>query len=147
MRITRLISLIERCSYEYRNMEFRELGLGPTHHSYILYLCKNPGVSQEMITKVLHINKSNVTRNLQVLIDNGFVNKVVDANDKRSYLIYPTEKAIQVRPHIIEKIKKWNDVLLNGLPEDNKQQLIDWLKIVADNACCYVDDNVVEDIL
>ena len=147
MRITRLISLIERCSYEYRNLEFKELGLGPTHHSYILYLCKNPGVSQEMITKVLHINKSNVTRNLQVLIDNGFVKKEVDVNDKRSYLIYPTEKAKLVKPKIIEKMRKWNDVLLNGLSEENKQQLIEWLKMVTDNACCYVDDNIVEDIL
>ena len=146
VKITRWISLIERCSSEYRNLEFKELGLGPTHHLYILYLCKNPGVSQDVITKVLHLNKSNVTRNLQALQDNEFIEKKVDETDKRSHLIFPTDKAFMIQPKILEKMHKWNDIILDGLSEEDKELLHLWLKKITDNACKYIDDNVVEDM-
>ena len=113
---------------------------------YILYLCKNPGVSQDVITKVLHLNKSNVTRNLQTLQDNGFIEKKVDETDKRSHLIFPTDKAFMIRPKILEKMHKWNDIILDGLSEEDKELLLLWLKKITDNACKYIDDNVVEDM-
>ena len=112
----------------------------------IVDLWESPGISEGVITKVVDVNKSNVTRNLQTLQDNGFIEKKVDETDKRSHLIFPTDKAFMIRPKILEKMHKWNDIILDGLSEEDKELLLLWLKKITDNACKYIDDNVVEDM-
>ena len=51
-----------------------------------------------------------------------------------------------IRPKISEKMHKWNDIILDGLSEEDKELLLLWLKKITDNACKYIDDNVVEDM-
>lgn len=143
-RITRFISLTERCGTEFKTDELKELGIGPNYNMYIFYLCNNPGVPQDTLSKVLHINKSNVTRALQILINDGFVYKEVDSNDKRISRIYPTEKAYQIRPLISEKMNKWNRIIMDGLTEEEQQKLYELLKKVAINACNYTTKKYME---
>lgn len=143
-RITKWISLIERCGMQYRSAEFVELGFSPSHHMYILYLCNHPGVSQEMLTKMLHINKSNVARSLKVLQDTGYIYKEINIEDKRVYHIFPTEKAYQIKPKLVEKMKIWNEILMAGLSEEENKLLFELLKKIALQACEYTNKEYVE---
>ena len=46
------------------------------HHTYILNVCRNPGISQEALSQLIFVNKSNVARQLAVLEEKGmFVGK------------------------------------------------------------------------
>ena len=104
---------------------------------YIFYLCRHPGVSQEQLSKLLHVNKSNVTRSLRCLEENGFIYRCVNEKDKRNYCIYPTEKAKEVLPFLIDKINNWNEIISSGLTEEESDVLFDLLKKVAVNAVEY----------
>ena len=143
-RITRWISLLERCSSEYRTNEMNDLNINPCHHVYIYCLCNNPGVSQEDLTKMIHINKSNVTRSLKVLIDDGYVYKELDKDDKRIWRIYPTEKAYELRPRLREKMQTWNEILMDGLTQEEQDKLYDLLKKTTVNACNYTSKKYME---
>ena len=143
-RITRFISLTERCTNEYRTAEFAEMGLGPAYNMYIFYLCKNPGVPQDTLSKILHINKSNVTRAIQTLIKDGFLYKEIDSEDKRISRIYPTDKAYAIRPLLIKKMQRWNEVIMAGLTEEEQNILFELLKKVTINACDYTSKKYVE---
>lgn len=143
-RITRWISLLERCTYEFRSNEMNDIDISPCHHVYIYCLCNNPGVSQEDLTKMIHINKSNVTRNLKVLLDQGYIYKEIDKEDKRISRIFPTQKAYDLRPKLREKMQIWNEVIMNGLTDEEQDKLYDLLKKTAINACNYTRKKYVE---
>ena len=143
-RITRWISLTERCSQEFRLHEMSELEISPCHHIYIYCLCYNPGVSQEDLVKMVHVNKSNVARALKVLQDDGFVYKEIDDLDKRISRIYPTEKAKALLPKLREKMQYWNEIIMAGLSEEEQDKLYELLKKVTVNACNYTSRKYVE---
>ena len=67
LNISKYCSIIDRCSSMYKNNSFKELEICSSHAPYFFFLIKNPGVTQEELSKRLVINKSNVTRSIQYL--------------------------------------------------------------------------------
>lgn len=56
--IMRQINVISRCEGIYRTDRMRGTELGACHHSYILAICRHPGISQEELARHICINKS-----------------------------------------------------------------------------------------
>ena len=144
-RITRWISITERCAMLYRNIAFKDIDLLPSHHMYIYYLCNHPdGVSQDALAKKVYVNKSNVARSIKTLIDAGFVYREKNLDDKRAYKVYPTKKAFDTLPYIKETMGKFNEIITSGLKEEDKDKLNELLTIVANNASNYIDQHYEE---
>ena len=144
-RITRWISITERCAMLYRNIAFKDIDLLPSHHMYIYYLCNHPdGVSQDALAKKVYVNKSNVARSIKTLIDAGFVYREKNLDDKRAYKVYPTKKAFDTLPYIKETMGKFNEIITSGLKEEDKVKLNELLTIVANNASNYIDQHYEE---
>lgn len=57
--IIRSINHIARLASLYRERELKKYGLGPMHHTYILNVCRNPGISQEALGQLLLLTKIN----------------------------------------------------------------------------------------
>ncbi|MGI6279395.1 MAG: MarR family winged helix-turn-helix transcriptional regulator [Acutalibacteraceae bacterium] len=106
--IMRKMNIISRCESVYRANKSSE-GLPGIYHSYIMLICKNPGISQEKLAKYLCINKSNVTRHLSFLESNGYVTRSVSEKDKREMLVYPTEKMLGMLEEVRNITKEWNE--------------------------------------
>ncbi|MBP5551162.1 MAG: winged helix-turn-helix transcriptional regulator [Bacilli bacterium] len=141
-RITRWISITERCAMLYRNIAFKDIDLLPSHHMYIYYLCNHSeGVSQDALAKKVYVNKSSVARSIKTLIDAGYVYREVNEDDKRAYKVYPTKKAYDTLPYIKEAMGKFNEIITDGLKEDEVEELNKLLTKVANNASSYIDLN------
>ncbi|MBO4668238.1 MAG: winged helix-turn-helix transcriptional regulator [Bacilli bacterium] len=141
-RITRWISITERCTMLYRNVAFKDIDLLPSHHMYIYYLCSHSeGVSQDDLAKKVYVNKSSVARSIKTLIDAGYVYREVNKEDKRAYKVYPTKKAYDTLPYIKEAMGKFNEVITDGLEEAEVEELNRLLTKVANNASSYIDLN------
>jgi len=138
--MNRQIGIIERCNTLYRNDAFKEFGLCGCHHTYIINVCKNPGITQEELSNKIHINKSNVTRNITFLEENGFVVRKENPKDKRSFCIYPTDKANEILPKVFEILHKWDNTLTSFLSDDEKTLLNELLTKVAKRALEEVGD-------
>jgi DNA-binding MarR family transcriptional regulator len=138
--MNRQIGLIERCNALYRHNAFKELGIGGCQHTYILCICNNPGISQEEIAKRIHVNKSNVTRNITSLEEAGFLYRSENPNDKRSFLVNPTEKAYEIKGKILEILRFWDGKLTEDLTIEEKEFLNDILLKVAQKALIEVGD-------
>ncbi len=128
--IIRSINHIARLATLYREKELKKFGLGGMHHTYILNICRQPGISQEALAKKIFVNKSNVARQLAILEERGFVTRTSSPTDKRQLLVYPTEKALVVQP----KIQSWNEQVVAGFSAAQQQQLIADLEIVKENS-------------
>ena len=138
--ISRYINVISRCGNMYRNERLKGTDLGTSHHTYLFTICRNPGISQEKLARMIYINKSNVTRNLAVLEKNGYIERRPSEQDKRVMLVYPTQKAQDTLPRLREIMRDWNDIVAADLTEEELEQLRAILSRIAERATRYADE-------
>lgn len=117
------INQTARCGVIYRNDALSTIGIYDHQHAYILNICHKPGIRQDEIAKLIHVNKSNVTRQLAHLESQGLIiRKPSDVNRKHIHL-YPTEKCFDIYPVIKETLSHWNETLLEDFSEDEIKSL------------------------
>ena len=118
-KIMRKINVISRCESLFRQKKMKKDGLNACHHSYILAICHNPGMTQEQLAKHVCIDKSGVTRHLSHLEKNGYVERRSGEHDKRAICVYPTQKMLDVLPEIKRIAGEWSSYLTAGIsPEE-----------------------------
>ena len=105
--IMRKMNVISRCEALFRT-ERSTQQLAGIYHSYVLSVCANPGMSQEQIAKYLCVNKSSVTRHLEFLEKNGYVERRPGTADKREMLVFPTQPMLNVRDEVVAITREWN---------------------------------------
>lgn len=132
--LMRYVKRISRCFTLYRGRQLEEAGINGYQHSYLLLICDRPGISQEQLAERLYVNKSNVTRQLASLEQGGFIRREADPADRRQLRVYPTERAEALIPSIRQIIVDWNDGLLAGLSEAEREQLFALLRLMAQRA-------------
>lgn len=131
--LTRKINIISRCYSSYRAKQ-SACNLPGIYHSYVLAVCRNPGWSQDMLARHLCLNKSNVTRHLAYLEDNGYIERRTGEKDKREMLVYPTEKMMNILPEITAITKDWNEKMTAGISEEEYAQFMKTLEKMTANS-------------
>lgn len=135
----RCVSRTARCAGLYRGEKLEPLGLNGCHHTYILAVCRNPGVSQEQLSRMIFINKSNVTRQLNFLEQNGFVTRTPDETDRRVLRVYPTQRALDAYPVVRQVLRDWQDYVTEGFTPEEREELTRLMERVADRAAAYAE--------
>jgi DNA-binding MarR family transcriptional regulator len=125
--INKTISIIERSNILYRNEVFKEYGLKGYQANYLIEINRHPGISQEELTKTMHIDKSNVARGLMHLSEMGYITRVQDSNDLRLLLLYPTEKGSELTKIISSIFKNQRNHLLQDFDENEINTLMSYL--------------------
>ena len=137
--IMRSINIISRCGTMYRADKMKSKELAACHHAYVLAICHHPGISQEQLARHICINKSNVTRTLSTLEEQGFVERHHSETDKRVILVYPTEKMRDIYPKVREIAHEWNDYLSADLTEEERELFQKTLEKISTRAQAYID--------
>ena len=132
--LMRYINIVSRCAAIWRTDKLEGTELGDQHYSYILVVCRRPGISQDAISRRLFINKSNVTRSLAHLEEHGFVTRERDSEDRRQTLVYPTEKAFETLPLVREMLDEWNGIITRGFSDEELEIFSEMMARVAHNA-------------
>ena len=135
--LMRYINIVSRCATIWRTDKLEGTELGDQHYSYILVVCRRPGISQDAISRRLFINKSNVTRSLAYLEEHGFVTRERDSEDRRQTLVYPTEKAFDILPQVREIIRGWNSYITEGFTEEEMEMYLAMTERIAARAAEY----------
>ena len=134
----RQINIISRCATMYRDRALSDTGLAGCHTPYILALYRIPGCTQEELARDLNVNKSSVARQLAVLEERGFIRREPSPEDRRSLLVFPTEKALSLQPRILQVLREWNAYLTQELTAQEQEILSGLICRVADRAEAYV---------
>lgn len=132
--LMRYINVVSRCGASFRGAKLADTDLGDTHHSYILAVCHNPGISQDKLARKLFINKSNVTRNLAYLENHGYVTRRQSDEDRRVICVYPTQKALDALPGIRAILREWNGYITEGFTEEEMATFLSMMKRVSERA-------------
>lgn len=134
----RQISITYRCAMQFREKELADTGLSGGQTPYLTALYRRPGLSQEEMAQELNVNKSSVARQLAMLEEKGYVERLPDPKDKRSLLIFPTEKAHAVHDRIFQCYGAWNTYLTQDFTEEEQEALSHLMARIARRAEMYV---------
>lgn len=133
------INITTRCANQYRSERLSGSDLNGCQCTYILNICRNPGISQDKLAHLIYINKSNVTRQLISLEENGYIERRTGNLDKRVVEVYPTQKSLDVLPKVLLVLHEWNELLLEDFTEAEKETLISLLDRITNKAKSYAD--------
>ena len=124
------INLVSRSAEE----RLKDCGIRGCQSKYVLVIAQNPGVSQEDISRMLFVNKSNVARQIGFLETAGFVKKVGNDKDRRAVHLYPTEKLLGALPRVKEVLAEWRALVTEGFTEEEKAELARLSEKMVENA-------------
>lgn len=122
--IGKLMSMINRLAQRELADMLKAHGIGGGgHHSYLKAILSHPGMNQDKLTAEIKLDKATTTRCIQQLVEAGYVRREVDAEDRRSYLLYPTERAVTFAPTLQRILDRYNQILTASLNEDEIRTL------------------------
>ena len=128
------INLVSRSAEVFREERLKDCGIRGCQSKYVLVIAQNPGVSQEDISRMLFVNKSNVARQIGFLETAGFVKKVGNDRDRRAVHLYPTEKLLGALPRVKEVLAEWRALVTEGFTEEEKAELQRLSEKMVENA-------------
>ena len=138
----RKVNMLSRCEGNYRTEKLGVSELAACHHSYVLAISNNPGLSQEQLVRHMCINKSNVTRHLAYLEKQGYVRRECSQADRRVMLVYPTQKMLDILPEVRRITMEWNRYLAADLTEAEFAQFQSILERLVERATAYMEGEV-----
>lgn len=136
--IMRKVNILSRSEGVYRTDKLDIPELKSWHHTYILAICNNPGLSQDELATHISVNKSNIARNLSYLEENGYVLRKSGEKDRRITNVFPTEKMLDIYPRVKEITLEWNNFLAEDLNPTEFEQFQSILERLTDKAAVYM---------
>lgn len=128
------ISYLHRYARRYYNRELEPYGFGGAQLRILMPLYKMDGISQEKLAREIKLDKTTIARTIKKLIDNGYVTRQVDENDRRSYCIFLTEKGKEIEPEMMNIFLKWEKNLLSKFDEKEKKDILKFFEIMHESA-------------
>lgn len=117
----RKITKIAREAEKLVLLSLREEGVGTAEIDLIHALRHNPGCSQAKLAEILRADKAAIARRTKNLEAKGFLVREDDPADRRSQLLYPTEKAEAMKFSKTEIEASFYEYLLSGLSREEAE--------------------------
>ena len=139
MVFMRFVSVLSRCTTLFRAERLEGTGISSCQYPYITAVCRQPGISQEELSRQLYIPKCNVSRQLSALETAGFITRRRSESDGRVLEVYPTEKAEGLLPVIRDMLREWNTYLTEDMTAEEEEVLSRVMDRVLSRAEAYAD--------
>lgn len=97
-------------------------------------------MTQDHLARRIFINKSNVARQLVFLETSGFVERRPSQDDKRTTLVFPTQKALDVFPKIRQTFRDWESLVAADLTQEQQAQMILMLEKMKAQAIQWMEE-------
>lgn len=143
--LMRSINRTHRCYTRYHGEKLKADGISGHQQIYIFQICRHPGITQDQLARRIAVNKSNVTRQCAALEQNGFITRSPSPDDKRSLQVFPTEKALELYPKVLELMRLWNRLLLEDFEPQEQELLLDMMSRVQRKAMLLADEEETEE--
>ena len=114
----RKITKIAREAEKLVLLSLREESVGTAEIDLIHALRHHPGCTQAALAELLHADKAAIARRTKNLEMKGYLVRRDAPNDRRSQLLYPTEKAESLKASKAEIESSFYEYLISALTED-----------------------------
>ena len=130
---TVLINRISRNIRKIKNQEMAQYNLRSAHISCLYYLYSNQGSTATELCERCEEDKATISRALEFLIENGFVDSQLNSGRKYKKPILLTEKGKEAGKKIFDKVNCVLSEVGNGLNDEERSDLYKHLTVISDN--------------
>lgn len=134
MDLTKTISLLHRKMNKGLNARLMQIGLSNAQSGLLELLYYNGKMTQADLCEELKLDKSTVAKALDRMEQNGLVTKTVNPDDSRSFLVSPTQKAIETIPMAQAVLSSWTEDVTSGMTKKEQERFLKLIKQVAERA-------------
>lgn len=127
------ISILYRTGQAYFDKSFAKYGIGDKHYRYLLFLYRQEGITQDVLSKYFYVDKATTARAIMALEEQGYVYRKVDPDDKRANRVFLTEKGRALEPAIRSVLHDWAQIMTSHLTEEERRMVEGLLQRMADN--------------
>lgn len=120
MKLLKWLSVADRFAKAYLDERLAPLGINSSQHMYLLKICDHPGISQDSLLESVCVHPSNIVRMVASLEKKGFLIRTPCEQDKRTWQLYPTERALSIAEQVRAACRETEAALLEGLTEQKK---------------------------
>lgn len=132
-KISKLVAIFNRKLRTEINNQYEHLGLSDKNYFYLEKIHENPGISQAELLRSLYQDQSIVTRQINKLVADGWVQKKFAISDHRRSELYLTPKSEAILPKIKLIHRQINQRALASLTPHEAQVFGDLLaKVTAE---------------
>ena len=117
-----------------------EYQLGNGQFTIILDVCKNRGISQDVLSKNIGVDKTTIAKSVKKLVENGYITKEEDEKDRRSKKIYPTKKAEDILPKLKNLDTLEREIFSQGITQDEMEIFLKVSSRIKSNIKYYLED-------
>ncbi|MBN2638971.1 MAG: MarR family transcriptional regulator [Bacteroidales bacterium] len=116
--IGRLIAAAHKKAYQYAAIKLKTCDIEVGQFFFLRYIMKNQGISQEEVAQKMYLDKATVSKGVNILVRNGYIQKKANPKDKREYRLFATKKANQMEEMVDSIHKEINEYLVKELNEE-----------------------------
>jgi len=134
------LSYIELLFFAYRDFisdpdaALLSFGFGRAHHRVIHFVNRHPGIRVADLLDILKITKQSLGRVLKQLVDNGFIEQLPGAQDRRQRLLYPTAAGRALALRLLDpQVRRIGDALA-ALSPDQRVGAEKFLQLIVDSS-------------
>lgn len=131
---TKYISILYRLTNRFYDHFLADYAIGSGQQFFLPHIHENEGISMYDLATTGHFDKGTVTKGIQKLAEQGYINIETDSEDKRIRRLYTTEKALSVIEAVYRCHQEWTSTLTSGMTEQETIQAEKLLQKMAENA-------------
>lgn len=129
----REVGMLARCIQSISDIKFREIKLQRGQFIFLTRVCEYPGINLVDLSNILKVDKATTTKAIQKLMDEGYVLRERGSEDKRMWHLFPSAKAQNIYPYIIEEENRNIENCFNGFTAEEKETVYHLLKRMREN--------------
>ncbi len=111
----------------------------PSQYQALCALREYSGINQGELGRLIGQDRSTVSLVVRLLLERGFIRRLVDARDKRRTILRLSEAGAQALEEAAPAAKKAQNRLLSALPQDQRDGFMHLLYVLLDAHGAHID--------
>ena len=133
MKILKWLSVADRFYKIYLDKQLASFGMNSSQYMFLIKICDCPGILQDSLMDIFYIHPSNIVRTIAALEKQGMITRVPNDQDKRTWKLYPTDRALAILEEVRTVCENTETILLQSFSEAEKNHFIDLLRKAGKN--------------
>ena len=139
----RRINLLFRLTMRYLRLELKKLGIGAGDYPFLAILFFMPGLSQDELSRQMHVDKSYTARAIAKLEKMGLAERRPDPENHRIKRVFLTRKAKDMEPETLSVFENWHQTLIRDIDPDHLVIIRDGMDKMMENAMMCLYDEIL----
>lgn len=115
-------------------LKLENYGINQGQFEYFLMIFMYPGINQLALAERKFVSKASVTKAIKILEKDGFVKRKRDEGDRRSFLLYLTDKGEQITDDLMSIKNRLEKELFNGFSDSDQKKFFEYLETLEKNS-------------